>query len=90
MRNLQTKAKFIERTWNVWETELGGRPSWHLTITYFMPGSKRVDYVFVGDTKEKCLYDAAEALDKAVADWAYSPDDNPFGRWLVMEKGWRL
>ena len=90
MRNIKAKSAFIEKTWTVCETHIGGKPNWYLTITYFPPGNGRIEYKFVGDSKDKCLYDAVEALDEAVRDWAYNPDDNPFGRWLVMEKGWKL
>lgn len=88
--NMSAKMAFIERTWNLWQTMIGNQPTWYLSIQFFPPNGKREDHRFAGASKEECLRSAVEELDQAVRDWAFNPDANPFGRWLVMEKGWRL
>ena len=90
MRDLRAKYDFIEKTWNLWEQSIGNETCWYLTITYFPSDGPREDYSFVGATKEDCLFSTVTELDNAVRAWAYNPESSPFGRWLAIEKGWKL
>lgn len=84
------KREFILNTWDIWKEDLEGEPIWILVISHLQPVDNWPQYRFTGRTKEECVNYAVEEMDEAVRSWAYNPTGNQLGRWLAIEKGWKI